>query len=616
MSNVQTRAQREADPSYRIFPENIPDELKAKDKWILWRLEKLANGKPTKVPYQARTGWEHLKASTTSPTQWVSWPVAYAMAQKERLGVGYVLDGTDDFYAVDLDAKPELSNEAGAILAKCHSYTEVSPSGRGRRIFLKGQLPEGFTGGRSTQAQIEVYQSLRYITVTGDRVNGHDTILFDQETTDEVISIVAKKKSPLPEVDWPTAEGEGPEFWELTFTLNNTGDQSNDDHGFLKDCLRVHPDGDWAWEMLKEAAPRPKLERKDYRRDSVMRAWREIQGERMVVEALLGPMTLPEAPPSVKRIIPKTARDLFRMELSNVDPSPIPGLLGTGLWTLAGPPKKGKSWLVLFSLLAMSLGSKLFGHFTVKPQPTLLYALEDGHERLAKRLKAIGVEPGPDFYVEYEFTNIQAMLDYVVEKGVKTVVVDTKAVLLMQAMSSNPELSKKLNGLNSYERETALLSPLKTAADAYGITILLVTHLRKAKDDVDPFNQVMGSVAAQAVPNGAIMMEAIPRHKELVRLSVRSRDMEENEWTLTREDDSPVFRIVSEEEVVSKGANDVLDVLRKQGKSRVNQLQDATGLNRQYIHDLLNQLAHKGLVRCQQHWWEAVQVSEVSGDVG
>jgi primase-polymerase (primpol)-like protein len=49
-----------------------------------------------------------------------------------------------------------------------NSYTELSPSGTGVRIFVYGKLPPI---GRKT-GDIEVYEAGRYLTITGNHLDG------------------------------------------------------------------------------------------------------------------------------------------------------------------------------------------------------------------------------------------------------------------------------------------------------------------------------------------------------------------------------------------------------------------------------------------------------------
>src|SRR5262249_16427040 len=81
-------------------------------------------------------------------------------------GPGFVLCENDGFVGIDLDhcvSDQKISLWALKIIFELESYTEFSPSGSGVRIFLKGKLPPA---GRK-RGSIEMYESSRYLTVTG-----------------------------------------------------------------------------------------------------------------------------------------------------------------------------------------------------------------------------------------------------------------------------------------------------------------------------------------------------------------------------------------------------------------------------------------------------------------
>ncbi|MBV5330332.1 MAG: hypothetical protein JZU65_22330, partial [Chlorobium sp.] len=83
-------------------------------------------------------------------------------------GVGFVLTKNDPFTALDLDkcidADGNCDDQTEAIIKRLNSYTEISPSGTGTRIFIKGALPQG---SRNRKGHIEIYSKDRYVTVTG-----------------------------------------------------------------------------------------------------------------------------------------------------------------------------------------------------------------------------------------------------------------------------------------------------------------------------------------------------------------------------------------------------------------------------------------------------------------
>jgi putative DNA primase/helicase len=146
----------------------IPAELRARPQWVAWKAE-VRDGKPTKVPYDPRTG---AKAATDDPRTWASFDVAVRALEIGRYdGVGYVFAADDPYVGVDLDKcrDPEtgaVEPWALEIVRRLNSYVEISPSGRGLHIIVRGKLPPG----RRRKGPIEMYDSGRYFTMTGNRL--------------------------------------------------------------------------------------------------------------------------------------------------------------------------------------------------------------------------------------------------------------------------------------------------------------------------------------------------------------------------------------------------------------------------------------------------------------
>ena len=59
-----------------LRPESIPDALKSRPRWVLWRLD-IRDGKTTKPPYQA----SGALASVDDPTTWTDFDTALAAYQ-------------------------------------------------------------------------------------------------------------------------------------------------------------------------------------------------------------------------------------------------------------------------------------------------------------------------------------------------------------------------------------------------------------------------------------------------------------------------------------------------------------------------------------------------------
>ena len=148
--------------------EIIPEDLREREQWVCWR-EEDRDGKPTKVPVTPGTG---AFASSTDPETWASFESALEYTETEQAdGVGFVFTDADPIVGVDLDdcRNPETGDVDDAaldIIERFDSYTEVSPSGTGYHVLIKGELPEG----RNRRGSIELYDTARFFTVTGDHV--------------------------------------------------------------------------------------------------------------------------------------------------------------------------------------------------------------------------------------------------------------------------------------------------------------------------------------------------------------------------------------------------------------------------------------------------------------
>jgi putative DNA primase/helicase len=147
-----------------VLPEGIPDELKKRPQWVCWRYAMQA-GKWTKHPYNPRTG---RKASTTDLMTWSRFETVFdAYASGIYDGVGFVLSSGDPYTGVDLDGcrdpeSGELAAWAAEIVRELDSYTELSPSGKGLHVVVRGKVPKALKRPR-----IEMYSMERYFTVTG-----------------------------------------------------------------------------------------------------------------------------------------------------------------------------------------------------------------------------------------------------------------------------------------------------------------------------------------------------------------------------------------------------------------------------------------------------------------
>lgn len=207
---------------------SFPAELKALPNWVVWRLEKRSTSdkKPTKVPYDPKT---HRKAESDNPTTWSDFETALtALASSRKYsGIGFEFGIAAEYTGIDFDhvisSTGEVAPWALAWLRHMNSYSEVSFTGDGLHVFIRGQLAlnsrhkKTFDNGSS----IEVYDSLRYFAVTGKHFE--DAPLTVEDRPEQLAELYAEILPPV--VDEPAAAAPAATAVDPT----PAGDLSDDD---------------------------------------------------------------------------------------------------------------------------------------------------------------------------------------------------------------------------------------------------------------------------------------------------------------------------------------------------------------------------------------------------
>src|SRR5262250_2400416 len=127
-------------PALPFDDTKIPADLKVRPCWVNWKAK--SNGERIdKIPMNPVTGGP---ASTTNADDWSDYvTVGIAASTHNDLGVGFVLDRGNAIAGIDLDhcRDPEtgrIEPWADEIVQQLDSYTEISPSGTGLHIFVRG----------------------------------------------------------------------------------------------------------------------------------------------------------------------------------------------------------------------------------------------------------------------------------------------------------------------------------------------------------------------------------------------------------------------------------------------------------------------------------------------
>jgi Family of unknown function (DUF5906) len=200
------------------------DCLAHEARWVAWRNE-LRGGKLTKVPYAP----DGEKAKADDPSTWGTRVKAEAVAARlmngKGGGVGIELGdlGGDTYLGgIDLDSclgpDEKLAAWTEAILCAAPTYAELSPSGKGLKLFFYltsedvrpflnqiGVDPKHWGTRRGVPGEdardhgpaIEVYLSGRYFAVTGDRwPTAPDSIaLLDRAALEHLASLIPRGRN-------------------------------------------------------------------------------------------------------------------------------------------------------------------------------------------------------------------------------------------------------------------------------------------------------------------------------------------------------------------------------------------------------------------------------------
>ena len=152
----------------------IPSSLRAQPNWLCWCAVH-EGGKIKKPPVQAAGQNQGRLADKTNPQHLCSFERAkrfYELHKGEPLqggvvaGVGFVLTKQTGIVGIDLDHCVEngiVNTWAAGIIESVGGFAELSPSGTGVHIYIKGSLP---WPNKRTNG-IEIYSHNSYLTVTG-----------------------------------------------------------------------------------------------------------------------------------------------------------------------------------------------------------------------------------------------------------------------------------------------------------------------------------------------------------------------------------------------------------------------------------------------------------------
>lgn len=204
--------------------ETIPAALANLQQWVLWKFEwDPKRNAWLKVPYYVmggrRTGDQ---GSDRDRGRLATLAVARRAFEKAAgtpsawTGVGFGFLPDDGLIGIDLDKcrdleTGQLSERAAKIVQAFHSFTELSPSGRGLHIYLLGHTQTA----KSNDIGVEMFCEKQYFTVTGHHMEGTplDVVQADEAAVRRMHKTIEEAKAlyrPSPPAQAPAAQRSTP----------------------------------------------------------------------------------------------------------------------------------------------------------------------------------------------------------------------------------------------------------------------------------------------------------------------------------------------------------------------------------------------------------------------
>jgi hypothetical protein len=510
--------------------ENIPVELRAMRRWIVWmHTWKDKEQKFAKVPYSPTTG---ANASSTDSTTWGTFEeavAAYTVSQAKGDpndtfdGVGFVFTGTP-YMGVDQDhvlsADGVLTPEATRIVSELDTYTEVSPSGTGVKSFIKARKP-GTDWSKITGLGLEMYDSGRYFTMTGHHVLSTPAEPQERQVQvdalySRVLAARAKPKSASTTTPTPTSgsapamsddelvkkiasSNQGSKFLRLYAGLTDqyNGDESGADMALAGVLAFWTQDPDQIERVMRKSGlVRPKW---DERRpggtylsvtiEKVLESVTETYGSKAAAHDLLG-------------LVP----------LNTIDMKPVPwlwpGYLPLGATSLfVGDPGNGKTLSGLDLLARITAGAawpdgtpNTFG-----PRNVIVLSAEDANEyTIRPRIEAAGGDSSRVFVVPADKTT-KLSLDTDVERlRLAIEKYEPLAVLI-------DPLSAYMPGIDSYRDNEVRSSLARFVAILveHNVAAIAIVHMSK-NIERNAMQRVLGSTAFTALSRSTHMISRDP----------------------------------------------------------------------------------------------------------
>jgi len=273
----------------------------------------------------------------------------------------------------------------------------------------------------------------------------------------------------------------------------------------------------------------------------------------------------------------------------------IPKYLPEGLFILAGKQKLGKSWLALDMCLAVATGGTVLSE-RVEQGRAIYFALEDGARRLQDRLHKLGVKDHQPGLLTLAEMGSLPPLDkggYELLENLLDHYTDTRLVIIDTLGMVKPPTSNK----NAYEEDVKSMAPLREMAKKYGISLVLVTHVRKMEAD-DTFDEIHGSVGLTGTADGTIKLNR-KRNSKTATMDITGRDIEEVSIALEFSETTFKWDVVGDAAAVQLTSEQkkIAEVIECSPVGLTpTQIGKSVGKSRHNVSNILKRMVNEGIV--------------------
>jgi RecA-family ATPase len=537
----------ESAPQVGVTTGQLPQALETfRDlkRWVNWDYDTETPKKPC-TPRTTPRAHKLAAAKNDDPSTWGTYEDAVQSAKDFGCGIGLMLgpngDGVD-IVAFDLDdcRNPdtgELTPWAQELVDQADSYTEVTPSHEGLRIIGCGNIHKVHTtlprpdGGH--KGQVEIYsQATRYITVTGDRLEGTPDKLSD--LSDLVLEHKVER------------EGNNPSTSELT---RKTPPASTTSSAEI-DLASLQPE---LIKLIREGVPAP------HRSEKFHRAVASLKDRGYSADAITSLLAthpggiaekfIERLDEEVERSYGKIDRNTNPQEILppiDFDPIPIDGsfdpasiiprqwqikrltLLGY-ITLLISPGGVGKSVLAILIGISVALDRNLIPDRPVRRSGNVLILnSEDDNDEMKRRVAGIlhhyEIEPsllGGKLFIQSLYGQIarladhdgkagdvtegqlvQRIIDYCRKHSIELIIIDPLVGFHDAPENDNNAMEKVVTVLRKVARET-------------GAAVLVIHHSRKSPASSDSqagdMDSARGASALTAAARFAVTISRMPK---------------------------------------------------------------------------------------------------------